>query len=334
MAFNRDFTYFSLCALAALLCASGSRAEGQACPGPAREKLGQSRLLILVAGESWDSAKASLSLYSRKNTSSSWKKDPAIANEEAYIGENGLAWGREYRYMSSLQKILRAKVEGDRKSPAGVFTIGKAFGFAPRSNDANYIQTLRPLADNEPADASSFLPVINGQKMTANDWNCSDDVEIANRYDTIWSRPKDSSEVRADSGEQLGANPLYACGLHVNTNSLAAAKSGSCIFVHQLDEALLSAQKQEAENNCGKIADHEDHRRCSEKIELDPKYHTAGKVATYGCAAIRKDKMCELMDKVDDHISKSVPAALVAIAILPRSELNQAAWKACFPGIE
>lgn len=76
---------------------------------------------------SWQGMAARLSYFTR-NGANTWRViKPATA---VVIGKSGLAWAD-----SSYQNLAKAplKQEGDSRSPAGVFSLGKIFGFANRN---------------------------------------------------------------------------------------------------------------------------------------------------------------------------------------------------------
>jgi D-alanyl-D-alanine dipeptidase len=93
------------------------------------------------------------------------------------------------------------KAEGDKRSPAGFFALGKPFGVS--SGPAGYVR-LAPGAQY-----------------------CVDDP-ASPHYNAIV--PK--AEAGGASGEDMGMVPLYRQGLFVDYPTNASAKGGSCIFVH------------------------------------------------------------------------------------------------------
>jgi D-alanyl-D-alanine dipeptidase len=94
------------------------------------------------------------------------------------------------------------KIEGDNRSPAGVFAIGRPFGFAP-SPFKNYLR-LR------------------------SDSVCVEDPSSP-AYNTITSR---NAVGRLGGKENMRAAALYRRGLVVDYPTDAAARAGSCIFIH------------------------------------------------------------------------------------------------------
>ncbi len=327
------------------LCSVYSFAADE-CPGPAEINLNKAQVLILVEGQSWSSANAKLNVY-LKGANGFWtkSKDDALVNQEAYIGENGMGWGHDYHPQIETDPTQKEtgdqylKIEGDHKSPAGVFRIGKAFGVASRETSANYIQIMQKV---KPNDDTKDMRIINGKKMIPNKVKCSDDVTKPSFYDKIW-RNDITAFVGKDTGELLGSNKLYTCGLNVLTGSKVDHQiqkkgegsiaeniltgTGSCIFMHHFDEKLFAEKEVEVRSKC--------HNKtelaiCRNQIELQPKYHEAGHLATYGCTVIHQNNMCHLME----FIERSKNRQQVAFATLPKSELQKSKWRSCFPGVD
>src|SRR5688500_3777181 len=79
--------------------------------------------LIVVVADGWDNTNAILRLYSWQG--SKWVLDQGPWH--TVLGKNGLAWGRGLYPAANLQP---EKTEGDLRAPAGIFSLGKAFGYA------------------------------------------------------------------------------------------------------------------------------------------------------------------------------------------------------------
>src|SRR5262249_22811882 len=93
------------------------------CPAP----LAQAKRLLLVATQSMDTALATLQLFTRRSADLPWKRVGAA--ELAVVGKAGLGWG--YPFLDVKDGEEPEKVEGDNRTPAGIFRIGASFGFAP-----------------------------------------------------------------------------------------------------------------------------------------------------------------------------------------------------------
>jgi len=102
------------------------------------------------------------------------------------------------------------KKEGDKKSPAGIFTIGTAFGYAGKK-DAAWIKN----------------PYIRAFDTLI----CVDDMHSANYNKLV---DKDSAKTDYNSFEYMHRkDDYYKWGLFINHNSgKVVAGDGSCIFMH------------------------------------------------------------------------------------------------------
>ena len=111
-----------------------------------------------------------------------------------------MAWGLPFRGLA--HEGEPEKVEGDKRTPAGVYPVGRSFGF-------------------------SASPRKNHLHLTA-DTVCVDDP-ASPAYNTITSRTEVGENV---SGEDMRRIDLYRQGLVIDYPSDRGAKAGSCIFLH------------------------------------------------------------------------------------------------------
>ncbi len=123
------------------------------------------------------------------------------------IGKNGLAWGKG----EMDERVMRGfrKQEGDGKAPAGIFTFGKAFGYAGTE------------------EATAFkLPYV----QSTDTYFCVDDVNSA-YYNSVVT----TDDVNKDwnsAEDMLRKDGLYEWGVFVNHNTPADSGDGSCILMH------------------------------------------------------------------------------------------------------
>jgi len=120
------------------------------------------------------------------------------------IGHHGLGWGRGLPWPEPRPGPI--KREGDGRSPAGLFVLGTAFGYAPQTDTALAYQSLS--ADIECVDDASsahYNELVVGREVSR-DWNSSEHMR------------------RNDD--------LYRLGVVVNHNTPASPGAGSCIFLH------------------------------------------------------------------------------------------------------
>lgn len=187
----------SLC-IALAACATRPRG-GDAAPWR------DARQMIVVTTDGWDANTGVLRRYERG--AQGWQ--PAGATIDVGIGRSGAAWG------SGLHPVQdgRQKREGDGRSPAGVFAIGPAFGYAD--------------------DTPTALPY---RAMTADDW-CIDVVASP-----LYNRIVDAKQVGRAAVEgstepmrrdlHLDGDQRYRLGFVIAHNPGNIAGGGSCIFAH------------------------------------------------------------------------------------------------------
>jgi D-alanyl-D-alanine dipeptidase len=162
--------------------------------------LDQARSLqvMTVTTPSWNSTSGVLRLFSRDTLNSPWKKTGFEV--DVMIGRAGLAWGRG---LHPNQTPL--KQEGDGKAPAGIFSLGIAFGYEAAVNTQ-----------------------LRYQQMSGDHW-CVDDASRP-QYNQIVKRS--AYDVGQSTEKMLRTDRLYKYGIFVNHNLPAVKNGGSCIFMH------------------------------------------------------------------------------------------------------
>ncbi|MBS0247665.1 MAG: hypothetical protein JSR61_13685 [Proteobacteria bacterium] len=180
--------------LAMALMAAPSLAFAQSCPAP----LAQARHLVLVTPDTMTSRTATLRRYTRASPAAPWQADGGPVS--ALIGRSGTAWSHAFRAFAAAGEPI--KVDGDRRTPAGFYAIGRSFGFAA-------------------VKRAHYLHIEEGT-------TCVDDAASA-AYNTISTRARVGWQVH---GENMWRVPEYRRGLLVEYPTDRAAKGGSCIFIH------------------------------------------------------------------------------------------------------
>lgn len=161
--------------------------------------LASGQLLVVIADD-FDTPKASLQRY-EYGAGHYVKVGNAIA---VNIGRNGLGWGiGESETMHGADEPF--KREGDGKAPAGIFSLGKVFGYAPNARTA--------------------MPYLHATR----DLICIDDASSP-FYNTI--RPVNDSVVVKSFEWMRRDDELYALGVTVGHNPQGVSEKGSCIFLH------------------------------------------------------------------------------------------------------
>lgn len=167
------------------------------------ELMENSEQLLMVTTADWHQSKGTLQRYQRA-TDRSWAKVGGPL--PVAVGEKGLAWGVEIQDKS----IKYSKHEGDKKTPAGVYALGPAFGFNP-----------------EPTVRLPFFQLTDTSV-------CVDDSQSQ-----FYNQLVDSAKVKPDwqSGEKMREIPEYQWGMVVKYNmNPPVKKAGTCIFIHLFNE--------------------------------------------------------------------------------------------------
>lgn len=203
--------------LAALIagCVAGAPASaGGARPVSAAALLSSAKQLLLVTTSGWDDVTGSLTGFERGADGSwrevRWRTDerPAtpLRDVTIVVGKNGTAW--DPGVVAPVPGPV--KQEGDGRSPAGVFALGTAFGFA-RAAEASWLKlSYRELTSTlECVDdpASEFYNTLTDPTAVEADWKSSEKMrEIA---------------------------PAYHWGVVIEYNaSPVVPRRGSCVFLH------------------------------------------------------------------------------------------------------
>lgn len=143
-----------------------------------------------------------------------WERDRAQApwvqrrRWPVVIGGSGIAWGRGLHGDGPPPQVKHVvhKREGDGRSPAGAFSVGRGF------YDATTVAPLTQL---------TLLPITEA-------WRCVDDPRSK-----FYNQVIDSSGITADwsSAEAMHVG-LYELGAEIGHNPSAVPAAGSCIFFH------------------------------------------------------------------------------------------------------
>jgi L,D-peptidoglycan transpeptidase YkuD (ErfK/YbiS/YcfS/YnhG family) len=170
-------------------------ARAQSCPAP----LADAKRLVLVTAPSMNDMVATMRLYERASANEAWRALDAA--EPVTIGRAGMGWSQFFLKLARRGEPL--KVEGDKRTPAGIYPIGRSFGI---------------LASSRP----NYLHVTP-------DTICVNDLSSP-AYNTIASRARVGPAVHAENMSRI--LPMYRRGLLVDYPTDAKKQAGSCIFIH------------------------------------------------------------------------------------------------------
>ncbi|GAB4413856.1 MAG: L,D-transpeptidase family protein [Bacteroidia bacterium] len=198
----RTFRYLPL--LLALACGPAQEPSSAPQAAPTADKDAPRPQLLVVVTADWDAVSGQLQRYEAQ--AGAWQ---AVGEAiPVVVGKNGLAWGRgvaDYRDRSG-----PVKREGDRKSPAGLFRLGAAFGYADPAAatfvKAPYLHVTAATMCIEDGASAHYNRILD-EGTVAPDWNSTDHM--------------------------LRQDDLYEWGMFVEHNAPEAeAGGGSCIFLH------------------------------------------------------------------------------------------------------
>jgi L,D-peptidoglycan transpeptidase YkuD (ErfK/YbiS/YcfS/YnhG family) len=169
--------------------------DAGSCPGPLLDAL----RLVLVTTPSMDTPIARMRLFTRGSAGETWIQEGR--SEPAVIGHAGLAWG--YGFDRYKRDGDPEKVEGDKRTPAGIFRIGPSFGFTDSKLPGHIV-----LEDGETV--------------------CVEDPS-SSHYSQIVMRKDIEPNIKVDN---MRSTPLYRNGLVVEYSTDRHTRRGSCIFIH------------------------------------------------------------------------------------------------------
>jgi len=172
-------------------------------------RLESARQLILVVTPEWGAIEGKLQRYERtEGGSAAWRQYGEAL--PVVVGKNGLAWAAEFTAKLG-DPSDPVKREGDGRSPAGIFTIGPAFGYDP---------------------ASSHGQLMIDYLQVTKDFECVDDCQ-STYYNQLRERSRTPRHDWSSSEVMRRDDDYYRLGVVINHNyPEPVACRGSCIFLH------------------------------------------------------------------------------------------------------
>src|SRR6266550_7148911 len=161
----------------------------QVAPGPVPSTsppLAASTQLVVVTTAGWDSTTGELRRFVRNDTHSSWRPDGAAV--PIVVGRTGLAWGIGFDQLAASGSATAGprKMEGDGRSPAGVFPLDTAFGFSPadsiRSVHLPYVQLTPTTECVDDTGSVHYNTVVDRNTVPHVDWNSSEHMRRVGQY--------------------------------------------------------------------------------------------------------------------------------------------------------
>ena len=166
----------------------------------------QSRQLVLVTVPDWNTDHGTLRRYARN--AAGWH---AVGDARpVMIGRSGAAWGTGLHPSPRQGPVKR---EGDGRAPAGVFRIGRAFGYAAQATTALPYDAMQ---------ASHYCVDVNASPL----YNRIVDTRVVGAQAVAGSTEPMRRDIHADGDER------YRLGFVIEHNTDAIPAAGSCIFAH------------------------------------------------------------------------------------------------------
>jgi len=168
---------------------------------------GSTQMMVVTAPD-WTAVDGQLQRFERHGPGQAWR---AVGDAiPVVVGKKGMGWGLGIVPIERLRGANDpVKQEGDGKSPAGVFGLGTAFGFAaqaPGEWKMPYLALTRSIDCVDDAQSSHYNTIADRSTVTP-DWNSAEHMRAV--------------------GE------AYRWGVVVDQNAAPAKKNGgSCVFMH------------------------------------------------------------------------------------------------------
>jgi D-alanyl-D-alanine dipeptidase len=166
----------------------------------------QSRQAVLVVTKDWAAVDGTMQRFELKNQ----KWQPLASPIRVVVGRKGLGWGRGLHVLKTLSDP--SKKEGDGKSPAGIFRLSSAFGYATpaemKAIKLPYVQCTPSLECVDDPQSIYYNTVLDRAKFKSTDWKSSEQMLM-----------KDNDQYRLGIVVDHNQDPLVS-------------NQGSCIFMH------------------------------------------------------------------------------------------------------
>lgn len=177
-----------------------------AAPQAAASPLTGARQMLVVVAEDFSANQARMRRFERAGDGP-WR--PVGDDVAVTLGKNGLAWGRGISGEPPAGGLV--KVEGDGRSPAGVFTFSTAFAYRPEDLWQPSKMPMHRVTNEticvESINSKKYNRILDESTVAVHDWDSPDHM--------------------------LRPDGLYRYGLMVNHNAPETKPgSGSCILMH------------------------------------------------------------------------------------------------------
>jgi L,D-peptidoglycan transpeptidase YkuD (ErfK/YbiS/YcfS/YnhG family) len=162
--------------------------------------------MVVVTIADWNADRGTL--HSFELDGKNWHE--VRAAQPVTIGRNGAAWGLG---LNDAQPEGPRKREGDGRSPAGMFSIGDAFGYADAASTGLRYRAL---------SASDYCVDVSGSPL----YNRIVDAHVVGNAAVAGSTEPMRRDLHANGDQR------YRLGFVIEHNAQAQPQGGSCIFAH------------------------------------------------------------------------------------------------------
>lgn len=138
------------------------------------------------------------------------------------VGKKGMGWGRGLFQLNDPQADYRR--EGDKRAPAGIFSLGSVFGLATQTQAQQWLTLRMPYIHLNP----TVRCIGDAQSRYYNE------IHDIRHIEQDWLNDNNNENMRRDAIRDEGAYRWGVFVQHNTTNSFQARDkvSGSCIFLH------------------------------------------------------------------------------------------------------
>ena len=162
--------------------------------------------MVLVTTPDWNADHGVLRRFERNTSGWNLVGQP----QPVMLGRSGSAWGLGLHPTQTSGPIKR---EGDGRSPAGIFGIGEAFGYAPATDTALQYRATQ---------ASDYCVDVSGSPL----YNRIVDTREVGEAAIAGATEPMRRDLHADGDQR------YRLGFVIEHNLQAQPMGGSCIFAH------------------------------------------------------------------------------------------------------
>lgn len=203
------------------------------------EVLRESKQLLVVTTAKWNSVEGRLQRYERGSSSEAWR--PVGTATPIVVGKSGMAWGEGLVPVPKGKQLPSdpRKKEGDGRSPAGVFSIGTAFGQSQKPLEGSklpYLQLTPSIECVDDGSSSHYNRIVDRASVTP-DWNSSEKMlAVGEAY--RWGAVVDYNGIVPTNGvspKALGGSCIF---LHVWRSSSYGTAGCTAMEKSQLEEVL------------------------------------------------------------------------------------------------